>query len=87
MDSRERRGRGQGRNLKPPMPEQEHELPPDGTGDHARGSGVFLIGVMTPARFTKHGSQPTANFSLSMADRMGLLDLERFGDSTGRLTV
>jgi len=29
MDFRERRERGQGRNLKPPMPEHEETLPPD----------------------------------------------------------
>jgi hypothetical protein len=42
-------------------------------------------GTFTPGRFVKHGSQPMSNLFLSMADRMGLRDLERFGDSTGRL--
>lgn len=42
-------------------------------------------GAVTPGRYVKHGSKPTTNLFLSMADRMGLQGLERFGDSTGRL--
>ena len=42
-------------------------------------------GTLTPGRFIKHGSKPTSNLFLSMADRMGVRELERFGDSTGRL--
>jgi hypothetical protein len=42
-------------------------------------------GTLTPGRFVKHGSAPAANLFLSMADRMGLENLPRFGDSTGRL--
>jgi Protein of unknown function (DUF1552) len=42
-------------------------------------------GTLTPGRYVKHGSQPAANLYLSMADRMGVKNLERFGDSTGRL--
>jgi len=42
-------------------------------------------GTITPGRFIKHGAQPTSNLFLSMADRMGVSDLERFGDSSGRL--
>jgi hypothetical protein len=42
-------------------------------------------GALTPGRFVKHGSKPTSNLFLSMADRMGVQRLERFGDSTGRL--
>ena len=42
-------------------------------------------GTLTPGRFVKHGGQPTTNLFLSLADRMGLQGLERFGDSTGRL--
>jgi hypothetical protein len=42
-------------------------------------------GTLTPGRFIKHGSQPTSNLFLSLADRMGVSGLERFGDSTGRL--
>ena len=42
-------------------------------------------GTLAPGRFIKHGSKPTSNLFLSMADRMGVSGLERFGDSTGRL--
>ena len=42
-------------------------------------------GTLTPGRFIQHGSQPTSNLFLSLADRMGVAGLERFGDSSGRL--
>jgi len=42
-------------------------------------------GTLTPGRYVKHGAVPATNLFLSMADRMGLTGLERFGDSTGRL--
>ncbi len=42
-------------------------------------------GTLTPGRYTKHSPTPTCNMFLSMADRMGVTGLERFGDSTGRL--
>jgi hypothetical protein len=42
-------------------------------------------GTLTPGRYIKHGSKPLTNLYLSMADRMALGDLERFGDSDGRL--
>lgn len=42
-------------------------------------------GTLTPGRFIKHGSKPASNLFISLADRMGVSDLERFGDSTGRL--
>lgn len=42
-------------------------------------------GTLTPGRFVKHGQSPTSNLFLSLADRMGVKNLERFGDSTGRL--
>ncbi len=42
-------------------------------------------GTLTPGRYVKHGSKPMANLYLSMADRMGLEALPRFGDSTARL--
>ena len=59
MDSREWRERGQGRKLKPPMPEQEHELPPDAAtaADHrnprrrtsgANGEAPDLGALVTP---------------------------------------
>ena len=43
-------------------------------------------GALTPGRYVKQGSKPMTNLFLSMADRMGIRNLERFGDSTGRLT-
>ncbi|HMP82969.1 MAG TPA: DUF1552 domain-containing protein [Verrucomicrobiota bacterium] len=42
-------------------------------------------GTLTPGRYVKHSSQPTTNLFLSMADRMGVQGLQRFGDSSGRL--
>src|SRR6185503_3800335 len=42
-------------------------------------------GTLTPGRFVKHGAKPASNLFLSLADRMGVRSLERFGDSTGRL--
>ena len=37
-------------------------------------------------RFVDAGSQPMSNLFLSLADRMGVPNLERFGDSTDRFT-
>lgn len=42
-------------------------------------------GTLTPGRFVQHVSKPMTNLFLSFADRIGVTDLERFGDSTGRL--
>ena len=42
-------------------------------------------GTLTPGRHPKFNGVPTTNLFLSMADRIGLQGLERFGDSTGRL--
>lgn len=42
-------------------------------------------GSITPGRITKFDAQPMSNLFLSMADRLGMSGLERFGDSTGRL--
>ena len=42
-------------------------------------------GTLTPGRFVKHSSVPASNLFLSMADRMGVQSLERFGDSSARL--
>jgi hypothetical protein len=42
-------------------------------------------GTLTPGRYVRHGAAPAANLFLSMADRMGLENIPRFGDSTGRL--
>jgi len=43
-------------------------------------------GTLQPGRFLKHDSQPATDLFLSLADRMGVQGLERFGDSSGRLT-
>jgi hypothetical protein len=42
-------------------------------------------GTLTPGRYVRHGSKPAANLFLSLAERMGIPSLERFGDSSGRL--
>lgn len=43
-------------------------------------------GTLTPGRYIQQGGQSTTNLYLSLADRMGLQNLPRFGDSTGRLS-
>ncbi len=43
-------------------------------------------GSLQTGRYVKMGGQPASNLFLSMADRMGATDLDRLGDSTGRLT-
>jgi hypothetical protein len=48
----------------------------------AGGGGGTLHG----GRFQKYSATPSMNLMLSLADRMGVPHLERFGDSTGRLT-
>ncbi len=42
-------------------------------------------GTLAPGRFVKNPATPACNLFLSMADRMGVKNLERFGDSTARL--
>jgi hypothetical protein len=42
-------------------------------------------GTLKGGRFVKHGSVPVSNLFLGLADRMGVTNLESFGDSTGRL--
>jgi hypothetical protein len=42
-------------------------------------------GRLNPGRYVRHGSKPMSNLFLSLADQAGVSDLERFGDSTGRL--
>ena len=44
-------------------------------------------GPLSPANYVRFISTPACNLFLSLADRMGLKHLERFGDSTGRLTI
>ncbi len=43
-------------------------------------------GTLNPGRYNQNGSLPASNLFLSMADRMGVKNLPRFGDSTGRLS-
>jgi len=42
-------------------------------------------GTFAPPSYTRFHSAPACNLFLSLADRMGLRDMQRFGDSTGRL--
>jgi len=41
-------------------------------------------GSLTPGRYLEAGGKPMCNLLLSLADRMGAKNLERFGDSTAR---
>jgi len=43
-------------------------------------------GALSPGRYLKHNSKPASNLFLNMADKMGVKDLPRFGDSTDRLS-
>jgi Protein of unknown function (DUF1552)./TAT (twin-arginine translocation) pathway signal sequence. len=43
-------------------------------------------GALSPGRYVQHGGTPMCNLFLSLADQAGVTDLERFGDSTGKLT-
>jgi hypothetical protein len=45
------------------------------------GGGAFRMN-----RFVKHGSKPLSNLFLNLADTAGVTGLQRFGDSTGRLS-
>lgn len=42
-------------------------------------------GQLTPGRFVDHDSKPLTNLFCTLADQAGVKDLERFGDSSGRL--
>jgi len=42
-------------------------------------------GRLTPGRYVQHGSRPMSDLFLSMAERMGIQGLQKFGDSDGRL--
>jgi hypothetical protein len=44
-------------------------------------------GTLSPGKYHKAGGVPMTNLFLSMADRLNLKGVERFGDSTGRLTA
>ena len=64
-----------------------------GNGDpnkHNHDNLSFLLaghggGTLNPGRYVKHSPTPSMNLFLSLADRMGVKGMERFGDSTGRL--
>ena len=43
-------------------------------------------GTITPGRYADAGGKPMCNLFLSMADRFGVQGLDRFGDSTARLS-
>jgi hypothetical protein len=43
-------------------------------------------GLLTPGRYVQHGGKPLTNLFLNLADQAGVKGLERFGDSTGRLS-
>jgi hypothetical protein len=42
-------------------------------------------GTLSAGRYIRHDDKPITNLYLSMMDRVGVKDVERFGDSTGRL--
>ncbi len=44
-------------------------------------------GTLSPAAYLDYKSVPACNLYLSLADRMGLQNLPRFGDSTGRIHI
>jgi hypothetical protein len=44
-------------------------------------------GSLSAGRYVKYNSTPMANLFLTLADRMGVPNLPRFGDSTGRIAV
>ncbi|MSU23998.1 MAG: DUF1552 domain-containing protein [Opitutus sp.] len=43
-------------------------------------------GTLTPGRYAKLGGRPMSDLFLSLSDRMGAKDVERIGDSSGRLS-
>ena len=43
-------------------------------------------GSLTPGRYVDMNSKPATNLFLTLADRLGVTGLNRFGDSTGRLS-
>jgi hypothetical protein len=61
-------------------------------GNHHTHTNLPIIlaggggGTLTPGRFVQNSSAPITNLYLSLMDRMGVGGLNRFGDSTGRLT-
>jgi len=45
----------------------------------------MALGHWQTERYGQHGGKPMSNLVLTLADQAGATDLERFGDSTGRL--
>ena len=43
-------------------------------------------GSLKPGRYVDMNSKPATNLFLTLADRLGVTGLNRFGDSTGRLS-
>jgi len=43
-------------------------------------------GTLNPGKFLKAGGQPFTNLLLSMADRMGVKNVQHFGDSSRPMT-
>ena len=43
-------------------------------------------GALKTGRYVKHGGKPVSNLYLGMANTLGITALNRFGDSTGKLT-
>ncbi len=42
-------------------------------------------GLLTPGRYVQHDSKPLTNLFMSLAQQAGVKNVDRFGDSTGRL--
>ena len=42
-------------------------------------------GALKPGRYVKHSSKPAANLFVTMAQTLGIKNMDKFGDSTGRL--
>ena len=65
----------------------------DSDGNRHTHSNLPLVlaggggGLLSPAGYTNYNAAPACNLFLSLADRMGIKNIERFGDSTGRLSV
>lgn len=61
----------------------------DGNRHTHRNLPILLAGnaggAFSPGRFVYHNSRPMCNLYLSLADRLGIEDMPRFGDSTGLL--
>lgn len=63
----------------------------NGDGNRHTHSNLPIIlaghagGSLSPGRYTRYNDEPVTNLFLSMIDRVGGEQLDRFGDSTGRL--